>query len=468
MITRRNFLVSGAALAGAAHFGFPAQAVTGRKPVVLTAGRATAPLAKGIDGAGPTDIWGYNGMCPGPALRCRAGEKIAVRLVNRLDQPTTVHWHGIRIDNAMDGVPGLTQKPVMPGGTFDYEFTAPDPGTYWYHTHNKTWEQLARGLYGPLIVDEPEPPAFDKDLTLVIDDWRLDRNGTIDERSLGSRHDWSHAGRLGNWLTVNGVSRPKFALKRGERVRLRLINAANARIFRIAFEGEDFQVIALDGRAIKPRPLERGLLELAPAQRADLAFVASRPDGTASPLREVSHREPLSFAQISYLPGGTKGALPALPRLEPADLSLDLGMAARHDLIMTGGAMGGMTPMRHKGRMMDVRELASRGQFWGFNGATGDLETPLFTVERGRTVIVNMVNDTTWPHAMHVHGTHFRVIKRNGKPVSAAPWRDTVLLHRRESAEIAFAADNPGKWLLHCHMVEHAASGMTTWFDVKA
>ncbi|PHR19407.1 MAG: copper oxidase, partial [Hoeflea sp.] len=134
-----------------------------------------------------SDLWTYNGSAPGPEIRVKKGERVQVRFTNKLEEPTSVHWHGIRIDNAMDGVSGLTQKPVEPGGSFVYDFVAPDAGTFWYHAHNKSWNQVARGLYGPLIVDETEP-VFERsnDLTLVLDDWRLAGEGVLDVASLGS------------------------------------------------------------------------------------------------------------------------------------------------------------------------------------------------------------------------------------------------------------------------------------------
>jgi len=134
----------------------------------------------------------------------------------------------------MDGVSGLTQEPVQPGASFVYDFEVPDAGTYWYHAHNKSWNQVGRGLYGPMIIDEPEKP-FDRshDIALVLVDWRLRRPGVLDTESFGSLMDWSHGGRLGNWITVNGEPAPVMALRRGEAYRLRLINAANARVFEV-------------------------------------------------------------------------------------------------------------------------------------------------------------------------------------------------------------------------------------------
>src|SRR5690606_12053344 len=211
-----------------------------------------------------TDVWGYEGTVPGPQLRFRQGERLRIELENLLPQPTTVHWHGIRLPNAMDGVPYLTQAPVKAaGGRFLYEFALPDAGTFWYHPHLGSPEQVGRGLYGALIVEEPEPPAIDRDLVWILDDWRLDREARIVE-SFGNFMDASHAGRIGNTVTVNGRLRETFGLAAGERIRLRLVNAANARIFALDFQGHDPVVIALDGHPLTPHKPANGRIVLGP------------------------------------------------------------------------------------------------------------------------------------------------------------------------------------------------------------
>ena len=222
-----------------------------------------------------SDMLLYNETSPGPEIRVRRGQTVRVRFTNELDEPTSIHWHGIRITNRMDGVSGLTQDPVKPSGTFEYVFEVPDAGTFWYHAHNKSWEQVARGLYGPLIVEE-EHPVFDHahDITLVIDDWRLNNQGAFDAESLGFLGDWSHAGRLGGWLTVNGQSQPRIKLSRGEAYRLRLINASNARILFIDPNAIDARIIAYDGFPfLQPRKSEQAYEPLLPAQRMDLLVV---------------------------------------------------------------------------------------------------------------------------------------------------------------------------------------------------
>ena len=155
---------------------------TGADGFRIVRARAGSATLRG-DGQASTPIWGYQGRVPGPTLRVKQGDEVRVRLVNELPEPTVVHWHGLRLPNAMDGVPHLTQRPIAPGSSFDYRFRAPDAGTFWYHSHLYSSEQLERGLYGVLIVEEPIPVAVDRDLVLVLDDWRLGSDGKLDEAS---------------------------------------------------------------------------------------------------------------------------------------------------------------------------------------------------------------------------------------------------------------------------------------------
>jgi FtsP/CotA-like multicopper oxidase with cupredoxin domain len=155
------------------------------------------------DGYPDTAVWAYEGTVPGPELRMRRGQPVRITVVNKLGEDTTVHWHGIRLPNAMDGVPGLTQKPIQPGASFVYEFTPPDAGTFWYHPHVDTLQQLGRGLAGALIVEEPEPVAVDRDLLWLIEDWRLDDRGRI-AGAFGNRMEAGMSGRIGNTVTING------------------------------------------------------------------------------------------------------------------------------------------------------------------------------------------------------------------------------------------------------------------------
>ena len=417
-----------------------------------------------------TPAWVFGGKSPGPVLRIPRGKPVHVRVDNALSEPTSVHWHGIRIENAMDGVSGFTQAAIEPGESFDYRFTAPDAGTYWYHSHHRSWEQVARGLYGPLIVEEDAPVAVDHDLLFVADDWLLGDDGQI-AGGFGGIHDASHGGRMGNWLTVNGDTKPTYRVRPGARVRLRCISAANARIMAFAFPGLTATVAAIDGQPLQtPKPLGDALL-LAPAQRADLIIDIPAAPGAAFEVQEVSLEPPIGAAAIVVEGEPVRTAPPAealvLPPSALSGLPLDLAGAQHVDLLMEGGAMGRMRGAMHMGRMFDMRELVmEKGQAWSLNGVAGRTGTPLANVPLGRTLTVNMINDTRWPHAMHMHGHHFRVVERNGEKVTGAPWRDTELVDVGETVRVAFVADNPGKWLFHCHMLEHHMAGMGTWISV--
>jgi FtsP/CotA-like multicopper oxidase with cupredoxin domain len=432
---------------------------------VLRAAPGTAPI---MGGEKPqTSVWAYDGGVPGPILRVTQGNEIRIRFENRLPQPSTVHWHGIRNINAMDGVAYLTQDPVLQGASFDYVFTPPDAGTFWYHPHARTWEQLARGLYGLLIVEEKIPLAFDADIPLVLDDWRIDDDGALDEASFGHMMDWSHGGRLGNWLTVNGTSRPTLELPAGGRVRLRLVNTSNARTLNISLTGLAGKLIALDGQPVPPEDVGLEPLVIAPAQRVDLAIDVAKTIGTISALDAHAGAEKLNianFTTIEPLVALKKGSID-LPE-NPLARNLDLEDPLKVDLLMEGGAMGGMREAIYNGLKMNARELMNAKKFWAFNGIVGRAEAAFFSAKRGQTVVVNMINQTAWPHAMHFHGTHFKVIEKNGEPVANAPWRDTELMQPEDTTKISFKADNPGKWMVHCHMLEHQAAGMAAWFEV--
>lgn len=460
IFNRRQILLAGtASLLAAKSFGVLAASTD----KVLSAAPSEAMFYE--DGA-KTVVWTYNGTFPGPELRVRRGDRIKILFRNQLSQPSSIHWHGIRIDNAMDGVSGLTQDPVMPGETFSYKFNVPDAGTYWYHPHNRSWEQLARGLYGPLIVEEDTPYPVDRDQVLVIDDWRLTKDGLFDEASLGNRHDWSHAGRLGNWATVNGRSAPAYTFQTGDRVRFRLINTSNSRVMSLMLVGLSGTLIARDGQPLR-EPLalsEQEVLTLSPAQRVDVVVDMH----TAGALAVPSNQGPISLAEFAVsgqlISSFTNTDILPLPSNEVAIPTLDAAQAV--SLVMEGGARSWLSEGVFNGVKMDGRSLADKGQFWTFNGQAGRSEIPLFETERGRSVIITLVNDTAWPHVIHLHGHHFLEVPGSNRISRDAPLLDSILLEARQTKRIAFVADNPGKWMLHCHMLEHQVAGMGTWFNV--
>ena len=462
MQTRRQFM-AGSAAATALLGLLPRQAMATVAFETIEAMTASVQLAP--DGYPATDIWGYGGTAPGPVLRVAQGGRLQRRLVNSLPQAHSIHWHGIRIDNAMDGVPGLTQAAVEPGDGFDYDFVLPDAGTYWYHSHNRSMEQVARGLHGALIVEEDTPPDIDREEVLVLDDWLIDPETGQISGDFESAHARSHAGRLGNLVLTNGIFDKTMTVQRNERLRLRLINAANARIFVLGLSGLEGWTMALDGMPLPaPEPLEE-VVVLGPGQRADLIVDVVAEQGSTAYLAradEARGTPQVSFqvrGQASLARRGTPDALPP----NPGDAFNLSGDSVDLTLNMEGGAMGTLRGAMLDGEETGFREMAQANQFWAFNGMVGMPDTPLAALDRGQIARLTISNDTAFPHAMHLHGMHFREVLADG---TLGPMRDTLLMDSAERREIAFAADNPGDWLLHCHMLSHAVSGMMTWVRV--
>ncbi len=470
-LTRRRLLQSTAALPVAVS-AWPARAARVHE-IALVAKPAQARL---VGANHPmTEVWTFNGTAPGPVIRARQGDSLKIAVENRLPQETTVHWHGIRLPNAMDGVPHLTQKPIAPGESFTYQFAVPDAGTYWYHPHAMSHEQVPRGLHGALIVEEDAPPRVDRDELWVLADWRLDKEAKL-IADFGNFRDMSHDGRLGNTVTVNGSELDEWPLRVGERVRLRLINACSARIFALEFKDHRPFVIALDGQPVAPREPPDNRVILGPAERADLILDATGKPGQRSGVIDAfePHR---AYRLVDLVYGGKalrETALPPPPSLKANALpEPDLKRAERHKAVFTGGMMGGQFEAALDGRMLDPRGLAERGKFWAVNGVAGGdhhpghAMAPFLTVKRGAHCVIELINDTAWRHPIHLHGHAFRVVSEGGKTLSPMDWRDTVLMAPRARMEIALVADNPGDWMFHCHILDHQQGGMMAHVRVE-
>lgn len=467
---RRRLLLAGGSLVAATMLPSTLSPARAQAPAYpLTAGPGRVHL---VGGEYPeTAVWCYGGQVPGPELRIRQGDRLRIAVTNDLAEETTVHWHGVRVPNAMDGVPHLTQRPIGPGETFLYEFDAPDAGTFWYHPHQRSFEQVGRGLYGALIVEEHQPIQVDRDLVWVLDDWRLTDDAAISD-DFGNFMDRSHNGRVGNTVTINGKVPDEFTVRAGERIRLRLINAANARIFALRFEGHRPQVVAIDGQPVEPHEPEDGRIVLAPAMRMDLVLDMIGAPGTRTTVVDDFYAD-LAYRLVDLAYGAEPPAgnrppdasirLPSNRLAEP-----DLADAVRHDVVLGGGMMSMMMGAMMDGRMTDMRTMMRQGMAWTINGIASSehVMDPIFTLRRGQTCVIAMANDTAWHHPMHLHGHAFRVLSRNREPTRYRAWQDTVLVAPREHVEIAFVADNPGDWMFHCHVLEHQAAGMMSTIRV--
>lgn len=446
-ITRRHFLQQ-AALAGTA------QSLSGMtwadQWIALRAAPAALkilPIDKPVE-----SLWAYNNQYPGPALTVRQGEELRVRLSNALPQPTTVHWHGIRVPNAMDGVPGMTQDPVSPGGHFDYRFHVADAGTYWYHPHVNTFEQIGRGLAGALVVQEREAVDVDEDWLWVLTDQRLDRSGRLVE-SFGDMHDAAHAGRIGNVVFINGSLTQDFSAQPYSRVRLRLVAATSARIFSLRLVAARAWLWALDGHPVPAQALSEPLT-LAPGQRADV-LVEIPAQGEKLRIQDVFYGQQGYELATIQARGEARTLVRAAPKpLPPNPLpQMVHSSQAAVSLTVQGGAMS--------------RE-ATREAIWLINGKAMKNEgghahhPPLFRMRAGQSIDVNVDNQTMWHHPLHFHGVWLR--RKMGD--QWGPVRDTIFLQPREKASLRIYADQAGQWMVHCHVLGHQAHGMMGHFEV--
>jgi FtsP/CotA-like multicopper oxidase with cupredoxin domain len=414
----------------------------------LVAAEAELPL---IDG-GKLRVWAYNGQVPGPTLRVRLGETVRVNFTNRLPQATTVHWHGVRVPNGMDGVPHLTQPPVEPGQSFVYEFTPKDAGTFWFHPHVRSSEQVERGLYGVLVVEDEKPAPYDRDVVWVLDDWLLDERRQIFPE-FDTMHDLMHDGRWGNAITVNGRTNERLALRPGERVRLRLVDTANGRVFNPDFGALDVTIIAVDGLYLRA-PLPYRGFELSPGNRLDLDVTApAAASGVFSVVDRFYARQPNPLADVVV-----DGSPAASPRFaSPARAHVP---AWREGLAI---------PVSKQFRV-NARRGGEHGIEWTFNDQAfaghAHAGPPMLTMRRGTFQHLQFTNESYRLHPIHMHGMFFRLLARNGVPVDEPFFRDTVLVHSRETVDVGLVPEDVGRWMMHCHILEHAEAGMMTTLEV--
>jgi FtsP/CotA-like multicopper oxidase with cupredoxin domain len=462
LMMNRRCLLGTAMAAGAMAIGVRATGGGAAPPLRLTPG----PVRFDLTGRGATEaMMGFSPDGPPPVIRLRQGVPAEIIVENRLEEITTVHWHGMRLPVDQDGVPWLTQLPIGAGETYRYSFTPPDAGTYWYHPHCNTLEQIARGLAGILVVEEAEPQPFDADLALQIRDFRLGGDGQFIE--IYKPRNMARGGTLGTVSTVNWQLAPALTAPAGSLVRLRLAVTDVTRVYDLSLAGAKAALIALDGQPLPaPEPLPDPLI-LAPGQRADLAVVM--PDeGQAVTLgftRTSGKSEALATIRATgtILGRSLDGLAPLPPNPTPPP---DLATAERLDFIF-GWSPDGKAPDTG-GFCGDVPY-----RFWSINRVAyaGDAPPdparpgrPLATLSRGRSYILRMMNETQNDHPIHLHGLAMHLLGPDGRPTGRV--QDTVLLRSHESAEVAVLADNPGDWVFHCHVIEHQKSGLAGFIRV--
>ncbi len=466
-----------------------------------------APQAGHVDLGGPVvPTWSFGGQVPGPEIRVRKGQVIQALLVNGLPVETTVHWHGVAIRNDMDGVPGMTQEPVLPGREFTYRFAVAEPGTYWYHPH--VGVQLDRGLYGPLIVEDPsEPAGYDHDWTVVLDDW-IDGTGYTPDQVLAALRrgmsgmsmaaaspspmtsmsgmpmpsdspsmgmsspaaspapamnsgptgpspvmSGARSALLGGdagdvrypWYLINGRvagAARTFTARPGQRVRIRFINAAADTSFRVALGGHTMTVTHTDGYPVVP--VRASTLLIGMGERYDVQVTLDDGVFPLTALAEGKNATALALVRTGF-------GEPPPATVRPAELK---GPLAHY------GALHAAAPARLTAGKPDVTyRLALTGGMarydWGINGQAFDMSRPgalQFLISQGQRVRVIFANTTTMYHPMHIHGHTFQL-------GPAGPRKDTAIVRPGRQLACDFDAANPGQWMTHCHNLYHAPQG---------
>ncbi|HBC3492457.1 multicopper oxidase family protein [Vibrio alginolyticus] len=421
----------------------------------ITAEPSTAEFIPGFN----TDVLAFNGSIPAPTIRCRQGEKVIIRFTNKLSEPTTIHWHGLRIPIEMDGVPFLSQPPIMPGETFVYEFTPPDAGTFWYHPHMNSVKQLGMGLVGLIIVEEAEPVLFDEEQEIVLKHWHLDKQGQW--KNLMVPRLSARMGTPGEWSSVNGVHEPVYTLKQNATTRLRIANVDNTITYPIAIEGAEAWVIAIDGNPVKT-PYKLTQHKIGPGMRLDVGLIAPKA-GKRVYVRQMKGRFPFPLCEFDVVESDLSNnqKLPLLP-LNPVP-ALDLKNAEQIDYVFEWE--GAITPADKSGKAIPQFWLMNKRAWEGMS--KDNIPAPLSTLEMGKTYIFNLKNVTQYHHPIHLHGHTFTVLELDGKKLDEPFHTDTVLLGKNGSAKAAFVADNPGRWMYHCHVIEHMKTGLMGYIEVK-
>ena len=392
-----------------------------------------------------SNVFTYNGVLPGPLIRANAGDRVIVHFKNSLPSPTTIHWHGVRVPVAMDGT-AMTQDPVPPGGTFDYDFHVPDGALFWYHSHIDSVDQVSGGLYGPLVVEDPsEPPSLGDEVIMVLSDINLDVDGGLIPSPTDAISELF--GTEGNVILVNGRSQPRLVARAGLRQRWRLVNAAKTRFFDLALDGHTFVRIGGDGGLIEA-PTELPEIVLAPGERADVLVTPQSAPGSDIALRWKAFdrgfgtaygRDPVEILTV-HVDEAAPLSSSSLPTSLRTILPLDTSTANVHEITF-------------------AYSTADAGPDSGVYEIDGTGPGQMVMANVGDTDVWHVTNQTAWDHPFHLHGFFFQPLDSSGAPIHE--WKDTFDVPAQKDARFVVHYDGrPGNWMFHCHILEHADNGL--------
>jgi len=435
---------------------------------------------------------------PGPLIRVAQSAAITVRFHNRIDLPSTIHWHGLRHDNQNDGVPGLTQAEVAPGGSFTYQVRFPDAGVYWYHPHVREDIEQAMGLFGNMIVDSPEPDYYspvNREQSLVFNDLLINGDTLVPFGKEGP--DFTLMGRVGNVLTVNGEPDYGLTARKGEVVRFYLTNVSSSRTYNLSFGGAPMKVVASDMSRFEREERVPSVV-MAPAERYVVEVRFDKPGKYAlvNAVQQINHFAGEFEPEVDTLGIVTVGQVPAVPdhaarfaalRAYPAvsrdvdrfrqyfdkepDQKLTLTLRTNSLPLATVQFMNIDTayfaPVEWTDAMPDMNWLSTSKQVrWILReDATGKENMDIdWRVKQGSVVKLRIVNDPKsfhpMQHPIHLHGQRMLVVSRDGVKTRNLVWKDTVIIPVGSTVDLLIDATNPGAWMLHCHIAEHLESDM--------
>jgi FtsP/CotA-like multicopper oxidase with cupredoxin domain len=398
----------------------------------------------------PVTAWTYDGGLPGPLVRGRVGDRLIVHFKNELPEPTTVHWHGVRVPIEMDGVPGISQPDVVPGGSFTYDFVLGDAGLYWYHPHVMSAAQVGFGLYGALLVEDPADPVNVPDaLTIVLSDIGFDRKGVLEAADSGGPAGMVF-GREGAHVLVNGKVRPTLRARSGAMQRWRIVNAAKSRFFFLDLDGQPFTTIGSDGGFME-KSVTSDVLLVTPGERVDVLVAPRAKPNESMVLRallynrgygSVEYRAVEEIMTIAFddRPPVAKAPLPAVTR---AITPPSARGATPVDIVLT------LPPAGPDG----TSEFRVNGvPFW---------KAKPYLARLGETQLWTIKNESKWDHPFHLHGFFFMPVDERGSPLRPMAWKDTLNIPMESTARFLVTFDErPGEWMFHCHILDHADGGL--------
>ena len=412
--------------------------------VNLTARLAEVEIAPGKR----VQAWTYDGGLPGPLIKTRVGDRLIVHFTNELKEPTTVHWHGVRVPIEMDGVPDVSQPEVKQGESFTYDFVVRDAGLYWYHPHVMSAAQVGFGLYGALLVEDPADGVDVADqVTIVLSDISFDAKGRLEPADSGGSAGMVF-GREGDYLLVNGRPRPVLRARPGAPQRWRIVNAAKSRFFYLELEGQNFTVIGVDG-GLQERPVTNDILLVTPGERVDVIVTPKGKAGTSLTLRAMLYNR--GYGSVQYR--SVEEVMLIELTHQPPVVAAPVRVSREIPLPKTDGATAVDV-------VLTLPPMQNNKSEFRVNGAPFWKAKP-FAAKLGETQLWNVRNDTDWDHPFHLHGYFFQVIDDNGQPVRPLALKDTVNVPMKKSVRLLVTFDErPGEWMFHCHILDHADGGL--------